>query len=106
MRREASIILMLLVLSSAISLQACETECDGAFGELASCCAKRPPDAGDCEKLNQQTFIDAAYPPDAGPDASIDAGQPIEVPCEGTWLDYARNLVNKGLDPATCTVKP
>ena len=99
---------MLIVLSSAIPLCACETECDKAFRELAGCCAKRPADAGagECEKLNQQTFIDAGSPPDAGPDASVDAGQPIEVPCEGSWLDYARNLANKGLDPATCTVKP
>ena len=106
MRREHAIGILLLTLASLALLQACDTECDKAFRDLSACCAKHPPDAGECVKLGQQTFVDAGVTFDAGPDASVDAGQLIEVPCEGTWLDYARNLLNKGLDPATCAVKP
>ena len=87
-------------------MSACDTDCDKAFRDLAACCAKHPPDGGDCAKLNQQTFIDAGYLPDAGPDASYDAGMVTEVPCEGGWLDYAMSVLKKGLDPSTCTVKP
>ncbi|MBI5528179.1 MAG: hypothetical protein HY897_17745 [Deltaproteobacteria bacterium] len=95
-----------LVVAGAAALSACETDCDKTLRELAACCARNPPDAGDCQKLNQQTFIDAGYWPDGGPDGSVDAGGAIEVPCEGVWLDYARNVENKGLDQKTCTVKP
>jgi len=80
----------------------CDTECDKAFRQLSQCCAA---DGNDCPKLYAQTYIDAGYP-DIGPDASFDAGMVIEVPCEGTWLDYARNLLEKGLDPKNCTIKP
>jgi hypothetical protein len=95
-----------MAITAIASLAACETDCDKALRQLSECCAKNPPDASDCQKLNSQTFIDAGYWPDGGPDGSFDAGRPIEVPCEGAWLDYARNVENKGLDEKTCSVKP
>jgi len=106
-RRIFNVVLMALVLAGAAALYACDTECDKAYRELAKCCNANPVDAGtECLRLNQQTFVDASDIPDVGPDGSYDAGQPVEVACEGTWLDYARSVLDKGLDPATCTVKP
>ena len=107
--RNAIVILgTVLAVAGVAVLNACETDCEKALRELSQCCASHPPDAGDCAKLNEQVFVDGGYviPGDAGPDASFDAGMILQVSCESSWRDYANNLVNKGLDPATCTVKP
>ena len=97
---------MCLLLGGVAATSACDTECDKALRDLSACCTKYRPDGGECDKLNQQTFIDTRYLPDAGPDASYDAGMVTELTCEGGWLDYARSVLKKGLDPSTCTVKP